>query len=66
MLAQRQNDEDAQTFFRAVVNDSLNGYEVALIAGPKLPAWAEAFGLQPVQVHASVGNRQWILRRSDR
>ena len=66
VLAERQNDEDAQTFFRAVMNDSLNGYEVALIAGPKLPSWAETFGLRPVQVHASVGNRQWILRRSDR
>jgi hypothetical protein len=66
VLAQRQQDEDAQNFFRAILNDALNGYEVALIAEPKLPAWAEALSLQPVQVHASVGNRQWILRRADR
>ncbi len=66
VLAQHQQDEDAQNFFRAILNDALNGYEVALIAEPRLPAWAEALSLQPVQVHASVGNRQWILRRADR
>jgi hypothetical protein len=66
VLAQHQQDEDAQSFFRAIIEDELNGYEVAFIAAPKLPAWAEALGMQPVQVHASVGNRQWILRRSDR
>jgi hypothetical protein len=50
---------------RAVMTDALNGYEVALIAKPTLPAWALALGLEPVQVHASVGNAQRILRRSD-
>jgi hypothetical protein len=59
-------DSDAQTFFRSVLNDSLEGYEVALVAEPKLPAWAKALGAEPVDVHASVGNRQWILVRSDR
>jgi hypothetical protein len=47
------------------MNDALNGYEVALIAEPKLPAWANAIGLEPVQVHASVGYGVRILRRSD-
>ena len=61
-----QADTDAQEFFRSVLNDSLEGYEVALIAEPKLPAWAAALGAEPVQVHASVGNRQWILVRSER
>ena len=64
-LAPYQADEDAREFFRAVINDALNGYEVAWIAAPKLPAWANALGMQPVQLHASVGDRQWILRRSD-
>jgi len=49
-----------------VLNDSLEGYRVALIAEPKLPAWAKALGADPVQVHASVGNRHWVLVRSDR
>jgi hypothetical protein len=64
-LARIQADADAQNFFRAVIADALNGYEVAWIAAPKLPTWASALGMQPVQVHASVGDRQWILRRSD-
>ena len=61
-----QADTDAQAFFRSVLGDSLDGYEVAFVAEPKLPAWAEALGAEPVQVHASVGNRQWILVRTDR
>ena len=65
-LARNQTDEDAREFFSAAINDALNGYEVAWIAAPELPAWATALGMQPVQVHASVGDRQWILRRSDR
>ena len=60
-----QADMDAQAFFGSVLNDSLEGYRVALIAEPRLPAWAEALGADPVQVHLSVGNRQWILVRSD-
>ena len=62
----QQQDEDAQTFFTAVLGDALNGYEVVFVAEPMLPEWATALGLQPVQVHASVGNRQWILRRVER
>jgi len=61
-----QADMDAQAFFGSVLNDSLEGYRVALIAEPRLPAWAEALGAKPVQVHSSVGNRQWILVRSER
>jgi hypothetical protein len=61
-----KTDTDAQSFFRSVLSDSLEGYELAFVAEPKLPTWAKALGAEPVQVHASVGNRQWILRRSDR
>jgi hypothetical protein len=61
-----QADMDARAFFQSVLNDSLEGYEVALVAEPKLPAWAEALGAEPVQVHASVGDRQWVLVRTDR
>ena len=61
-----QADTDAQAFFRSVLSDSLEGYELVFVAEPKLPPWAKALGAEPVQVHASVGNRQWILRRSDR
>jgi hypothetical protein len=59
-----QSDTDARAFFSSVLSDSLDGYDVVFIAEPKLPAWAKTLGAQPVQVHASVGNRQWILRRS--
>ena len=65
VLAQYQADQDAQAFFAAVMNDSLNGYEVVMIAKPRVPAWISALGLEPVQVHESVGNRQRILRRKD-
>ena len=64
--AAQREDDDARAFFSAVLNDTLSGYEVALIAEPELPTWAVALGLEPVQVHASVGNRQWILRRTER
>jgi hypothetical protein len=66
VLAQNQQDADARAFFGAIVADSLNGYEVTLIAEPTFPPWAAALGLQPVRVHQSVGNRQWILVRSGR
>ncbi len=59
-----QSDTDAQAFFSSALSDSLDGYEVVFIAEPKLPHWAKTLGAEPVQVHASVGNRQWILRRS--
>ena len=64
VLANNFGDRDAQSFFRAILDDALDGYEVVRVAEPRLPAWATALGLQPVQVHASVGNRQLILRRS--
>lgn len=58
-------DVGARAFFESVLNDSLEGYEVTLVLGPKLHPWAETLGAEPVQVHASVGNRQWVLVRSD-
>ena len=66
IYARAQEDTDAQAFFQSVLSDSLEGYEVAFIAEPKLPFWAEVLGAEPAEVHASVGNRQWILVRSDR
>ena len=66
VLARQYADQDAQSFFRGVLDGSLNGYEVVLIAEPKLPGWTRWLGAEPVQVHASVGNRQWVLRRVDR
>ena len=48
------------------MNDALNGYEVALVAKPAFPAWARAIGLEPVQVHASMGSAVRILHRTDR
>jgi hypothetical protein len=57
---------DAQVVLRSVLNDSLEGYEVALVAIPRLPAWAAMLGAEPVDMHASADNRQWILVRSDR
>jgi hypothetical protein len=65
-VQRQRGDNDAQEFFRAIMNDALNGYEVALVAEPAFPAWARAIGLEPVQVHASVGTDVRILRRSDR
>ena len=65
-LAKNLADRDAQRFFESILDDSLNGYEVVSIVEPAMPAWAIALGLQPVQVHQSVGNRQWILERTKR
>jgi hypothetical protein len=59
-----QADIDARVFFQSVLSDSLEGYEVVRVVGPTLHPWAETLGAEPVEVHASVGNRQWILVRS--
>ena len=59
-------DADAQGFFRSALDGSLGGYEVVMVAEPDLPAWAVSLGAEPVEVHASVGKRVWILARSDR
>jgi len=64
--ARQRADEDAQAFFRSVLDDSLEGYDIAFVAGPELPAWARAFGAEPIRIPGSVGNRQWVLVRSDR
>ena len=61
-----QADENARDFFRAIRDDTLNGYEVSFVAEPEFPKWATALGLQPVQVHQSAGNRQWVLVRTER
>lgn len=66
VLAKNLADRDAQRFFESVLHDSLNGYEVVSIVEPAMPAWAIALSLQPVQVHQSVGNQQWILERTQR
>jgi hypothetical protein len=66
MWKRAQKDRNAREFFRAIHDDSLNGYQVLMIAEPRLPGWATALGLQPVQVHQSVGNRQWIVVRTER
>jgi hypothetical protein len=59
-------DADAQAFFRSVVGGSVEGYEVVMLAEPKLPRWATALGAEPADVHASVGKRVWVLTRRDR
>lgn len=61
-----QSDADARAFFRSVLTDTLEGYELVLVAKPSLPDWASALGAEPVHVHESVGHWQWILRRVDR
>jgi len=66
MWKRAQADDDAREFFQSIRDDTLNGYEVRLVAEPTLPTWATALGLQPVQVHQSVGNRQWVLVRTAR
>jgi hypothetical protein len=66
MWKRAQADSDARAFFEAIRDDTLNGYEVRLVAEPTLPRWASALGLRPVRVHQSVGNRQWILVRTER
>lgn len=66
VLANNQADQDARTFFQSILDDTLSGYEVVSMVEPSLPDWARALGLQAVQVHQSVGNRQWILERKQR
>ena len=59
-----QADADAQAFFQSVLDGSLEGYQVAFIAEPTLPRWAEVLGAKPVYIPGSVGSRQWVLLRS--
>ncbi len=61
-----QSDTDAQRFFRSALDGSLEGYQVAMVAEPRLPPWAVALGAEPVVVHSSVGKRVWVLAREER
>lgn len=61
-----QADSDARSFFGAALTDTLDGYQLVLLAKPTLPAWARALGAEPVHLHESVGHWQWVLRRTDR
>jgi hypothetical protein len=41
----------------------LPGYDLALVAQPRLPAWARVLGLEPIEIHGSTGRPVWVLRR---
>lgn len=58
-----QRDEDATRFFREALDGRLAGYTLALHARPRLPAWAEAIGMRPLEVHGSTGRSVWVLER---
>jgi hypothetical protein len=49
-------------FVRAAVGDTLDGYRLCLIAGPRMPWWLP---LSPRRIHVSSGARTWILGRRD-
>jgi hypothetical protein len=50
-------------FVRAAVGDALAGYEVCLIAEPRMPWWLP---LSSRRIHVSTGERTWILARRGR
>ncbi len=58
-----QEDEDARVFFAAAAADSIPGYR-KLIFEPKIPAWAQMLGAQPVVVHGSTGRQVWVFVRN--
>jgi len=60
----KQADADGQAFFRAVLDDSLDGYALVFVAGPTLPAWASTLGAEPVVIHGSTGSSSWVLRKT--
>jgi hypothetical protein len=64
IVAARQKDEPAVAFVRAAVADRLPDYRLALVARPRLPAWARALGLAPVPIQGTTGLALWVLERS--
>lgn len=56
-------DEESRDFFCSAMADSLPGYRLAFVAEPAVPAWLRRLGLEPLELHGSVGSRQWILVR---
>ena len=58
-------DGRARAFFQSAMADQLPGYRLVLTAEPRLPAWAESVGAEPIRMHGSTGERVWLLRRVD-
>lgn len=48
---QFRDDPRLLATMQAALRDALPGYETALVAGPALPPWARALGLEPVRIH---------------
>jgi len=65
IVAARQRDQTTAEFVRAAVADRLPGYHRALLARPRLPAWAVALGLEPVPIQATTGLSLWVLVRNE-
>jgi hypothetical protein len=56
--------EAARRYFVAAVGGRLPGYELVAEFGPRVPAWLRAWGMAPIAIHGSTGQRAWVLRRT--
>lgn len=66
VLWQREREArggDILRFVRAAVSDNLAGYQLCLIAEPRMPWWMP---FSPRRIHVSSGARTWILGRQGR
>jgi hypothetical protein len=69
MLPKNARAERADRATLALVSGAVRGhvpgYRLALAGEPSLPAWATALGLHPRSIHASAGQKLWVLVRAD-
>jgi len=63
-LARYRENEQVVTLVQRIVEDRVPGYHLAPVARAELPAWAEAIGLRPIEIHGSTGRPVFMLRRN--
>ena len=61
----RQTDVQTAAFVHAALTDSLPHYRLALAARPRLPRFAEAFGLRAAPIQGTTGLSVWVLVREN-
>jgi hypothetical protein len=56
--------EEARRYFVAALDGRLPGYELVGEFRPRVPDCLRAWGMAPMEIHGSTGQRAWVLRRT--
>jgi hypothetical protein len=55
--------DEARGYFTRALGGKLPGYERVEEFRPRVPACLRAWGMAPIEIHGSTGQRAWVLRR---